>query len=220
MYKQRRAQNWLSCTLKANRCTYSSELLPPLFFFHLNFFGIVIVPALLHYPLGETEGAQQRIKLIGLFIDLSGLYGCRRRMCQGGGGGALMKASSDMELCSAHHPATGSTGHRLHLHGATVSTAAFLPPQRSMLPHRWVDLAQHTKFSPLFWEAAGFWLSNITYNGGCLKETMMHSETSVHPHRNMWVLRQKHARRCAEGGFIHVVFVHPIYPGRSETRWC
>lgn len=29
-----------------------------------------------------------------------------------------------------------SLQHRLHLPGAAVSTAAFLPPQRSLLPHR------------------------------------------------------------------------------------
>lgn len=118
-----------------------------------------------------------------------------------------LKPRSDMELYSAHHRATGSTGHRLHLHGAIVSTA-FLPPQRSLLPHRWVDLARHApNLAPLFWKAACFWLFNITYNGGCLKETVQ-SETGAHPHSNMWVLQWKHACRCAEGGFIDVVFVH------------
>lgn len=82
--------------------------------------------------------------------------------------------------------------HRLHLPGATVSTAALLPPQRSLLPHRWVDLAEHTpNLAPLFWKAARFWLANKTYNSGCLKETMMHSERGVHPHSNMWVFTMK-----------------------------
>lgn len=116
-----------------------------------------------------------------------------------------------------------SPSHRLHLHGAkhccfSTSTEISAPTQVSG------PRSTHTKFSPLFWEAARFWLFNITYNGGCLKETMMHSETGVHPHSNMWVLQWKHARRCAEGGFIDVVFVHlsieAHLPRRGEARWC
>lgn len=130
-------------TLKLNRCRYPFESLP-------FFFGTATVAASVHHPLGETEGAEQRIKLIGLFIELSGLYGCRHRMCQSGG-----KSSIDQSLpryVALFWPTlnrdvglgdNSSLHHRLHLPGAAISTDAFLPPQRSLLPHRWVDLAEH-----------------------------------------------------------------------------
>lgn len=114
-------------------------------------FGAATVAASVHHPLGETEGAEQRIKLIGLFIELSGLYGCRHTMCQSG-----EKSGIDQSLpryvalfCPTLNRDVGlgdssSLHHRLHLPGAAVSTAAFLPPQRSLLPHRWVALAEHT----------------------------------------------------------------------------
>lgn len=43
---------------------------------------------------------------------------------------------------------------------------------------------------------------------GVWKRLWCTRETGVHPHSNMWVLQWKRARRCSEGGFIDVIFVH------------
>lgn len=51
-------------------------------FFLLFYFGTGTVHELMCQPLDETEGAQPRIRLMGLFIELSGLHGRRREMCQ------------------------------------------------------------------------------------------------------------------------------------------
>lgn len=50
--------------------------------FYFYFTGTGTVRELVCQPLDETEGAQPRIRLMGLFIELSGLDGCRRGMCQ------------------------------------------------------------------------------------------------------------------------------------------
>lgn len=57
-------------------------------------------------PLDETEGAQPRIRLMGLFIELSGLHGRRREMCQreretGRGGKKKIKKTKDASLIKA-----------------------------------------------------------------------------------------------------------------------
>lgn len=143
-----------ACALKSNRCRSPSEPLPPLFF--IVFFGTAMVSASLHHPLGETEGAQRRIKLIGLFIELSGLYGCRR-MCQRKGRKKKKRRAALIKTALRHRDALcPSPSRRLrrpqapsarcygeHCCGST-STEISAPTQVS------APRSTRTKFSPLF----------------------------------------------------------------------
>lgn len=69
-------------------------------FFFLCYFGSGTVGELTCQPLDETQGAQPRIRLMGLFIELSGLHGRRREMCQGEKEG---KSKQKKERKKMHH---------------------------------------------------------------------------------------------------------------------
>lgn len=143
-------------------------------------------------------------------------------MCQRGGKKKAALIKTALRYGAAFCP---SLRHRLHRPQApsarcyskhccfSTSTEISAPTQVSG------PRSTRSKFSPLFSKAAHFCLFNITYNGGCLKETMMRSETGVHPHSNMWVLQWKHACRCAEGGFIGVVVHLSIGAHLRGERW-
>lgn len=153
--------------------------------------------------LVRQKEPSKRIKLIGLFIELSGLYGCRR-MCQRKEKKKKRKAALIKTALRYGAVFCPSPSHRLRRPRApsarcysehccfSTSTEISAPTQVS------APRSTRAKFSPLFWKAARSWLLNRTYNGGCLKGTMMPGETGVHPRSsNMWVLQWKHACRCA-----------------------
>lgn len=95
-----------------------------------------------------------------------------------------------------------SLHHRLHLPGGAVSTAAFLPPQRSLLPHRWVDLAVRTPNLAPFSKkllVSGWLIEHIIV--GVWKRLWCTVTQVCTPTAMRGFLQWKHVCGCAGGGF-------------------